>query len=467
MSTVTKAPSSNKTGGSAGGTATKTAEGLGKLTNQAGGQGGAGKALTRAAGKINTAANKTGGAGNQNNPQSAPGQKQKAGNKAAGLANKAADVGEKRALGAVGASVGGTAGKEVGERIAKIKQKIEKKLTGGNEEARLVLRLFPIIAPIAGPILLIIIIIIVIMTIFGGGSKDIKLTLTKTGPNQAVNGQTLDYQINVAYPGSAQDIIVTDPIPIGTDFVSAVPSAIFDPTTRTATWDLKNIVPLQSGLMTNVSTTLAITLKSTADTKWLVNQAQGTVFGEVKDNTNGGGGGAPCGASDTSTNDFNQLMTGQGRCIGILGDENSFVNAVIKNAGAKYRVIGKEPQIHKLYQVAVAKNINPLITLTQWGVESTWSLSGASLGCAVHVGAPQGFDAQVVCGVNNLDHLMMEYTIKAQKGIPVSLDFKSSCKYSDEFIYGYERYTPVCAVNDGNANARSVFVKIYKGFLGK
>lgn len=84
---------------------------------------------------------------------------------------------------------------------------------------------------IAGVILLFLIIVIVVILHPGipddnGAAAAALLKITKTGPT-AVDNPTdtsspdLPYTINVSYPGVAQDVLVTDPLPQGTRFVSA------------------------------------------------------------------------------------------------------------------------------------------------------------------------------------------------------------------------------------------------------
>jgi len=466
MSTTTKAAPSGKTGGSAGNTAAQTAGGIKQAINQAGGGQGSGSPLAKAAQGANKLANKAqaAGAGNKNNPQSATGQK--TGDKIAGGLNKGLDKASEKGAKAAGQYFGGSAGGKAAEAAMKMKNKFEKKITGGNEEARLALRIAEQMGPaglaVIGAFLFILLIIILIMTIFGGGSASGKslLTLTKTGPDTAIQGQSLDYQINVSYSGSAQDIIVQDPIPVGTDFDKTTPPpAQFDPITRTVTWDLKNIIPPQNGLISNVNTNLALRLTATANNNFLVNQAQGFVIGETTTGNNGNGTSPP----NTSATDFTTLMTGQGRNVAILGDENAFVASVLKN-GAKlatgFSSGSYAPQLHQIYQQAAAKNVNPLIIVTIWGVEAGFNLNNTEFGCNPF---GSGFTSQLSCSVNTLDHWMLAFD-QTQKNGSISL---TGCPpFTDAFIYAYEYYTPVCHSQDGNDASRRNFVLFFKTLFG-
>ena len=122
--------------------------------------------------------------------------------------------------------------------------------------------------------------------------NQIPLTLSKTGPTEAQAGDELTYQIVVGYAGQAQDITITDRIPEGTEFEpSTPPPARYDAATRTVTWSIKEVVPPSpAGLISNVNTTLSLTLKATRDNDFIVNQAEGFATGEVINNPEGGGG---------------------------------------------------------------------------------------------------------------------------------------------------------------------------------
>lgn len=153
---------------------------------------------------------------------------------------------------------------------------------------------WPVWAVIGG----ILLIIVVFVTVMGPGGTDpnalTKLTLTMTGPTEAVTGAELDYQINVGYPGTAQDILITDNIPLGTEFISSGQKATCDNgicnnASKTITWSLRENVILQNSLLSNVSSILSLKLKATANNSFLINQAEGTVMGEGLPPGDGGG----------------------------------------------------------------------------------------------------------------------------------------------------------------------------------
>lgn len=141
---------------------------------------------------------------------------------------------------------------------------------------------FPIWGTVLIVVVVIVLIIVLIVFVFSSGAGALQnkvLTITKSGPSTAALNDPLPYQINVSYPGTAQDIVIQDTIPQGTDYVDSSPNAKFDPATRTATWNLKDFVASQGGILSNPTATLNIKLKATVDKLTIVNQAQGSVIG--------------------------------------------------------------------------------------------------------------------------------------------------------------------------------------------
>jgi hypothetical protein len=106
----------------------------------------------------------------------------------------------------------------------------------------------------------------------------IPLTISKTGPSSAQAGEELSYQITVAYPGSAEDIIITDQIPENADYVDSTPPAKYDDATRIATWNLKDYSASPGGALSNVNQALSIKLRARENDSYVVNQAAGTVI---------------------------------------------------------------------------------------------------------------------------------------------------------------------------------------------
>lgn len=114
----------------------------------------------------------------------------------------------------------------------------------------------------------------------------ILLQLVKEGPTTAAAGSLLRYTINAAYNGAAEDIIVTDKIPIGTTFFIATQPYAYDPITRTVTWHTKETNP------SNPSTaTLILSLTANVNNNYIINIARGTAIaaaGTANNNNCGG-----------------------------------------------------------------------------------------------------------------------------------------------------------------------------------
>lgn len=135
-------------------------------------------------------------------------------------------------------------------------------------------------------IVLLIILIVMMLTNAGGGSQQQQqqdstkqLKISKTGPSDAVKDEVINYQINVTYPGTAQDIEVTDKIPDGTTYEKSDPSGKYDDATRTVTWNLKDHQASPDAILSNVNIAINLTLKATTENAYLVNQASGNVIG--------------------------------------------------------------------------------------------------------------------------------------------------------------------------------------------
>lgn len=215
------------------------------------------------------------------------------GKNVAGKINSAADKLTEKAAEVVGQRFGGKAGGKVAKTAVKFVNKVEKKLAGDSEEARLAFRVARGFGPFLLPLGITVFIIFLIVFIMGdpaAGDPRPKLTITKSGPTEAQINEELPYQINVSYPAQAIDIVVTDRIPEGTEYIDSSPSAKFDPATKTATWNLKDHQASPGAILSDVNITLAIRLRAIADSLLLVNQAEGTVTPFTPP---GGGGGGP------------------------------------------------------------------------------------------------------------------------------------------------------------------------------
>lgn len=122
-----------------------------------------------------------------------------------------------------------------------------------------------------GWLLIIVVIIIIIIVILGktmgvlGTSTYSNQQLTASGPIFAKIGDKLDYTIALDYPGTAGNIIITDQIPAGTEYVNA-PQATYNPATNTVTWNMP----------ATTSATLSLTLLATKDNNYIVNILKGT-----------------------------------------------------------------------------------------------------------------------------------------------------------------------------------------------
>lgn len=130
--------------------------------------------------------------------------------------------------------------------------------------------------------------------------KQNPLQISKTGPSQAKLGQILDYKITVIYPGSANELVITDPIPVGTTYVSSSPKG--DWSNGQVTWDAKK---LNLSLSNPINISVTLTVKATRDNTNIYNTATATLTG----GSIGSGGNVPhnndtCGGKYTLNSPF-------------------------------------------------------------------------------------------------------------------------------------------------------------------
>ena len=81
------------------------------------------------------------------------------------------------------------------------------------------------------------------------------LTLDKAdSPDPVAKGGELTYTLSWGVTGNepADGVVLKDPLPFGTQFVSASDGGVYDPATRIITWDLGDKVPGDSGTVTLV-----------------------------------------------------------------------------------------------------------------------------------------------------------------------------------------------------------------------
>ena len=221
-----------------------------------------------------------------------------------------------------------------------------------------------------------------------------------------------------------------------------------------------------------------IVLKPKADIKdtYIINKTYARYLGEAET----GPGGSGSGPINTSTTDFDELMRGQGRNISLYPNASAFADAAIKNIGNRFTNQASsttrdantyKPYLEELYTASVAKNVNPVIILTIWGVEESFVYNTHSFNCPPpREGWGQTYSEQLGCSIASLNNLMRDYENRAAKGEnPVTIpkaNGAGSCNYTDPFLYAYEMYTPVCHTSDQNDNAHTNFVIIFREILG-
>jgi hypothetical protein len=325
--------------------------------------------------------------------------------------------------------------------------------------------------PIAAVIIIIIILVAVFFFIFFGGMGNNNnntgnnsaqnqtqnpipgLSVNLQGPTQVSNGEAIKYTISVTYSGNL-DVSLIDPFSqYDLTYDGATGIINQDPVTDgQVVWKLNQ----NQASMEGQAYTFTVTLKSTKEDTNVQNLVYATAVSNQSSTP-----------QNTNTSDFDTLMKGQGRNVTILGDENSFVATVLKN-GARRLPSGIESQLRQIYEKAAAKNVNPLIIVTIWGVESTFGTNAnEQFNCPPYEVPFDGDGVGLSCTVNTLNNQMNKFEQQQNAGVfPVPLKDEKTCYFSDEFLFAYEAFTPVCATYDNNDGARQNFVTIYKELYG-
>lgn len=287
-------------------------------------------------------------------------------------------------------------------------------------------------------------------------------TLIKGGDQVVENGQNVNYELSITYTGTGiADITVTDPIPQDTQYVEGSASDNGTLLGNTLTWNLLKVPP-------NVPQKLTFKVVPLKDDIYITNTAEAKISGQGAGGTPSSGVVSPGGSvvdpsSLAGVSDFNTIMRGQGRNVGVLGDENSFVSKVITNGGAN--VAGKEEYVRTVYKEAAALNVNPLAILVHWGTETGFRLDLQSKAFSCPVGKSTSFDRQARCSAETFDYWMAVFERKNTDGQYFDPQYPK-CIYDDPFIFAAEMYGPTCRVYDSNDYYLQNFVKFYKLFLG-
>jgi hypothetical protein len=266
------------------------------------------------------------------------------------------------------------------------------------------------------------------------------LTLTLTGPTAVPNSENISYTIEATYTGDAE-VTLSDPLPPDSTFVSA--TGTYTNEGNTTIWKLAEN---DGGDTSPKKYTFTIVLHPEKEDVIIRNKIIATATG---------GTNLPPNATAT---DFDTLMRGQGRNTTIMGDENTFVAQTVTKDG---RLRGQENAIRRIYQAAIARNVNPLVILTLYGEEAGFaSNNNTQFGCKPF---GSGFEKQLACSVATWDNWMKYFDEHKDTSGQVSLG--GGCVYSDPFLFAAEKYGPRCVVNDNNDHFTKNFVSIFKQLL--
>lgn len=314
----------------------------------------------------------------------------------------------------------------------------------------------------------------------GKGDVDIQ----KVGPCgqqtcEVANGTNITYTLTVTFKGTGSaDIIVTDPIPANTDYVSSGASTTLERGNDFVSGNFKgvregnNVVWRLKDIPANLPQTLTLTLKPKEKDIWVVNEASWN----LNKASPGGAGGTTLSPAEAEQQDreLQGVIGGQGRNVNILGDEETFTQTVIKN-GSKLGVTpDKEQFVRVIYRAAVKNRVNPLIVLGTWGTEVGFSTASLATAFSCPVGVVSSFERQANCAAETYSNWMKAFEDKNQGGTlgidEVRKDGSKKgkvCTYNDPIIYAFDWYGPICHYYHQNENYRPNMIKFYKTFLGQ
>lgn len=282
----------------------------------------------------------------------------------------------------------------------------------------------------------------------GSGSTTVPaipgLTIKLDGPNSVDNGVDISYTVTVAYDPTVpiDKIELYNDVPAGTTYSSKTTGVeAADSTSTTIAWSLKDPANQKQ---------FSFILRPQSNDIYVNDTIVAKMTGS---------------AGGSSSQEFRDLVAGQGRNTGILGDKNQFVSTIIANS-LSIPLTGKESYLSQIYDAGQKYNVNPLILAAIWGVESTFNTSSNyPFGCLNPADA--GFTENVTCSAGSLNQLMATFETHAVAGsLEIPSKIGNTCVYTDAFDYAYEMYTPVCHVSDGNDPSRSNFISFYKKFKG-
>lgn len=289
-----------------------------------------------------------------------------------------------------------------------------------------------------------------------------QVKLIKSGPSAVNNGEKIVYTITVRNEGtSPASADVSDAIPVGTKYVESSPGAKIE--NNTAKWSLPSIPAGQSQ-------TISLTVQPEKNDFWAINEAIAKVlsFGFSS-------GGGPISVAEGEQDKLvAETIKGQQRNVQILGDEESFVQTVMRN-GASQGMGAKEQFLRQTYQASAKNNLNPLILLATWGTETGFKVELSAKAFSCPVGVSSDFSRQADCGAKTYTYWMDIFdkkNVDGKLGIDEVTDHAGTqktgkvCMYFDSLLYSMEWYGPLCHFKDDNINYRPNLVQFYKLFGG-
>lgn len=277
------------------------------------------------------------------------------------------------------------------------------------------------------------------------------ITINKAGEKPIVgNFELINYTITITYTGiGTADILVTDPLPANTKFVSATEGG--QNLGNSVVWELKSLAP-------NQPKQLVLTIEQTTADVWIVNQASAKI---TKTNV-------PEGSQES----YDAFFKGKGRNTTVLENEENFIRTLLEN-GKGYNFSNKETQLREIYRYSIQRNINPMVSVAVWGAESLFGIEGTSIFGCIDIEASKRagtrifhktFIGSMQCGIATLDNWMKVFENDGVRELDKAGGGK--CVYDDPLAFAFEKYGPICTMYDQNEHFRKNMFIHYNRLTG-
>src|SRR5579872_1120655 len=167
---------------------------------------------------------------------------------------------------------------------------------------------------------------------------------------------------------------------------------------------------------------------------------------------------------------YNKLMKDTGR-QNPFNNKEDFFNTVVKRTKGISNLSGDRYELDQIYKMSSKYNLNPLILVSIWYVESGFTTAhGCSSDCPATFDAclhfTDSYNQELLCATYYLNRWMKIFAknYKNGKAVPITVLFAdvsgATCYYRSGLPFAYEAYTPECHYRQ-NPYARNNFLHLF------